>query len=393
MTFPLHSPAWAVLALLIVGHAAVDVGAGALPALAQYLRTELRLTYTVTGVLVTAASLCGALIQVAAGWVADRHRSLWMVPAGVALTATGLALAGFATGPLTAALSLGVLALGPALFHPEAVRTAYQAAGARRATVMGYFTVGGSVGWALGPTVVAVLAGTFGLRGLALWLAVGLPIAALLAASQRRAGVLQPRELARGHGHDLWAAYALLLAIALLRGGVHVGVTVFYPGFLIDHLGQSREAASAALSVLLAGGVVAGPLLGRLADRWSRRGVLGVTMAVLGGVVLLLPFLRPPWTYPAVLVLGACSQGVLPITLVLSQEFLPGHTALGGGMQVAASSVAALLATPFGLVADTLGVPAVLRMAAGMAAVGAVLSAWLPTARARRAGPALVGGE
>lgn len=379
--------------LLILGHAAVDVGAGALPALAQYLRTELQLTYTVTGVMVTSASLCGALIQVAAGWMADRRRSLWMVPAGVALTAAGLALAGLATRPVWAAAALGVLALGPAVFHPEAVRTAYQAAGARRATVMGYFTVGGSVGWALGPTVVAVLAGAFGLRGLALWLTVGLPIAALLALSQRREGVLQRRQLTAASGADLWAAYAVLLGIALLRGGVHVGVTVFYPGYLIDHLGQSREAAAAALSVLLAGGVVAAPLLGRLADRWSRRGVLGSTMAVLGGIVLLLPFLRPPWTYPAVLVLGACSQGVLPITLVLSQEFLPGHTALGGGMQVAASSVAALLATPFGLVADAFGVPAVLRVAAGMAAVGALLAAWLPAPSARRAGPALVGGK
>ncbi|MER3461393.1 MAG: hypothetical protein C4303_10110, partial [candidate division GAL15 bacterium] len=62
----------AVLALLIVGHAAVDVGAGALPALVQYLRTELRLTYTLTGLMVTAASLSGALVQVAAGWTADR---------------------------------------------------------------------------------------------------------------------------------------------------------------------------------------------------------------------------------------------------------------------------------------------------------------------------------
>lgn len=389
----MHPTAQAVLVLLILGHAAVDVGAGALPALAQYLRTELHLTYTVTGAMVTSASLCGALIQVAAGWMADRRRSLWMVPAGVALTAAGLALAGFASGPWLAAAALGVLALGPALFHPEAVRTAYQAAGERHATVMGYFTVGGSVGWALGPTVVAVLAGAFGLRGLSLWLVVGLPIAALLALSQRREGVLQRRELAAASGQDLWAAYAVLLGIALLRGGVHVGVTVFYPGFLIDHLGQSREAASAALSVLLAGGVVAAPLLGRLADRWSRKGVLGATMAVLGAIVLLLPSLRPPWTYPAVLILGACSQGVLPITLVLSQEFLPGHTALGGGMQVAASSVAALLATPFGLVADAFGVPAVLRVAAGMAVVGALLAAWLPAAGACRAGPVLVGGR
>lgn len=389
----MHPSARAVLALLILGHAAVDVGAGALPALAQYLRTELQLTYTVTGVMVTSASLCGALVQVAAGWVADRRRSLWMVPAGVALTAAGLALTGLATGPAWAAAALGVLALGPAVFHPEAVRTAYQAAGSRRATVMGYFTVGGSVGWALGPTVVAALAGAFGLRGLTLWLAVGLPIAALLALSQRREGVLDRREPQADSGADLWVAYAVLLGIALLRGGVHVGVTVFYPGFLIDHLGQSREAAATALSVLLAGGVVAAPLLGRLADRWSRRGVLGATMAVLGGIVLLLPFLRPPWTYPAVLVLGACSQGVLPITLVLSQELLPGHTALGGGMQVAASSVAALLATPFGLVADAYGVPAVLRVAAAMAAVGALLVAWLPAPSTRRAGPALVGGK
>ncbi|MDR7387539.1 MAG: MFS transporter, partial [Armatimonadota bacterium] len=209
----------------------------------------------------------------------------------------------------------------------------------------------------------------------------------------RREGTLRRAELLRQEGQDLWVAYGVLMAIALLRGGVHVGVTVFYPGFLIDRLGQSREAAAAALSVLLAGGVLAAPLLGRLADRWSRRGVLGFTMAVLAGIVLLLPFLRPPWMYPAVLILGACSQGVLPITLVLSQEFLPGHTALGGGMQVAASSVAALLATPLGLVADNWGVPAVLRAAAAMAAAGALLAACLPAARVRRAGPVLVGGE
>lgn len=115
-------------------------------------------------------------------------------------------------------------------------------------------------------------------------------------------------------------------------------------------------------------------------------------MAVLAGVVLLLPFLRPPWTYPAVFVLGACSQGVLPIALVLSQEFLPGHTALGGGMQVAASSVAALLATPFGLVADSFGVPTVLGLAATMAVVGALLAAWLPAGRVRGAGAALAPG-
>ncbi|MCS7236323.1 MAG: MFS transporter [Armatimonadota bacterium] len=389
----MHPSPTAVLVLLIVGHAAVDVGAGALPALAQYLRTELRLTYTLTGAMVTAASLCGALVQVTAGWAADRRPSLWMVPAGVALTSAGLALAGFATGPLSAAAALAVLALGPALFHPEAVRTAYQAAGERRATMMGYFTVGGSVGWALGPTVVAVLAGAFGLRGLSLWLLVGLPVAALLLAFGSRPQAFRQGEADSRGGQDLWVAYGVLLAIALLRGGVHVGVTVFYPGYLIDHLGQTREAASASLSLLLAGGVVAAPVLGRLADRWSRRGVLGGTMAVLAAVVLLLPLLRPPWTYPAVLVLGACSQGVLPITLVLSQELLPGHTALGGGMQVAASSVAALTATPFGLVADAWGVPAVLRVASALAVVGAVLAAWLPTARPQRTEMLTAGGK
>lgn len=380
----MHGPAWSLLSLLILAHAAVDVGAGALPALAQYLRTELGLTYTVTGLLVTSASLSGAAVQVAAGLVADRRPSLWMVPSGVALTAAGLALAGFARSPWAAAGALAVLALGPALFHPEAVRTAYQAAGSRPATVMGYFTLGGSVGWALGPTVVAILAGAFGLRGLALWLVVGLPIAALLTFSRHRVGISQSREATLGTGEEnLWAAYAVLIAIALLRGGVHVGITVFYPGFLIDRLGQSREIAATTLSLLLAGGVVGGPLLGRLADRLGRRSVLGGTMAVLAGVVLLLPFLRPPWNYPAVLLLGACSQGVLPVALVLSQEFLPGHTALGGGMQVAASSVAALLATPFGLVADAFGVPMVLRLAAAMAAIGAVLAVYLPSVRPR----------
>ncbi len=380
---------WSIF-LLIIGHAAVDAGSGALPALVQHFRTELALSYTLTGILVTASSLGGGIAQIGVGLWADWRPQAWMPAAGVALAALGLGGAGLAHDALTAALILALVALGAAVFHPEAVRTVYLSAGERRATAMASFTLGGSIGWSLGPAVVALLTGLGGLPGMRWWLTVGLPVAAALwvAVPRVHGQVVAAQQEAEESGENNWLAYLNILTVNLMRGGVHVAATIFYPGYLIDVLGRSRTEAALVLSLLLGSGIVASPVLGRLADRFGPKPVLTATVAVLAVVVAVLPLAAGGWVYPMVALVGACSMGVLPVSMVLGQEYLPRRRALGGGMQVAVSSFASLFATPFGVLADRFGIPAVLYAAGALAALGAFLSARLPASGSRAAPPA-----
>jgi|GEM_PF-1319592 FSR family fosmidomycin resistance protein-like MFS transporter len=370
---------WFVL-LLVVGHAAVDAGAGALPALVQHFRTQLALSYTLTGILVTASSLGGGVAQIGAGLWADWRPQPWMPAAGVALTAAGLGGAGFVHDARTATVALVLIALGSALFHPEAVRTVYLSGEERRATAMATFSIGGNLGWALGPAVVALLTGLWGLGGMRWWLLVGLPMAISLWLVTPRASS-SPAAAASAPGaedRDDWTAYLNVLLVSLLRGGVHLAVTIFYLGYLIDTLGRSRTEASLALSLLLASGIVSSPLLGRLADRFGPKTVLATTIAVLAGLVALLPVVPPRGVYPMMALVGASSMGTLPVSLVLGQQYLPSRRALGGGMQVAVSSFASLFATPFGILADRTSIPVVIWVAAALAAFGALLASRLP---------------
>jgi FSR family fosmidomycin resistance protein-like MFS transporter len=367
-------------AALILTHATVDAGAGAKPALVQFFRAQLGLSYTVLGMIVTASALGGAVAQVLFGLLADAHRRPWTAAAGGALAAVGLSLTGFVTSAVTAAVALGLVALGSAAFHPEALRTMHRLGGERRATAMSYFTVGGSVGWALGPALVGAIAGTFGLGAMRWWVVAALPVpVALWLASVRvlpRAAMRSTADAAGGV--DRWADYRTLFAVVLLRAAAHQSLTVFYPAYLIDVAGTSRTVASLALSLLLISGIVAGPVIGRLADRWSRRGVLVATVVLFALLTVVLPALRGPAMYAVLFLVGGASMGAVPITLVMSQEYLPRRTGLGGGLVLAASGTASLAATPFGALADAAGLGAVIYACAAVAALAAVIALRLP---------------
>ena len=62
-------------------------------------------------------------------------------------------------------LVVAISGLGVAAFHPEGARYANHASGSRRGTGMSFFSVGGNVGFALGPIFVTPLVLVFGLSG------------------------------------------------------------------------------------------------------------------------------------------------------------------------------------------------------------------------------------
>src|SRR6059036_542510 len=153
------------MALLSSGHLATDFANGALPALLPYLKDEFSLSYTAVGAVILASQASSSLIQPLFGLWSDRRGAMWLLPAGVALAGIGIALAAAAPAYWLVLLLVLVSGVGVAAYHPEGSKFAAYASGRRRASGMSLFSIGGNVGYALGPTATTPLVLAFGLTG------------------------------------------------------------------------------------------------------------------------------------------------------------------------------------------------------------------------------------
>src|SRR5579884_1544649 len=145
------------MVLLSGGHLATDFANGALPALLPYFKDRFGLSYTLTALLMLASAASSSVIQPLFGFLSDRRGALWLAPAGVAVAAAGIALAADAPSYWLVVGLVVCSGIGVAAFHPEGSKFAAYASGRRRASGMAAFSVGGNIGYALGPVAAGAL--------------------------------------------------------------------------------------------------------------------------------------------------------------------------------------------------------------------------------------------
>src|SRR5215212_2161800 len=153
------------MAALSAGHLFTDVNQGAVAALVPFLVAERGLSLAAAGLLVLAATLSSSVVQPLFGYFSDRRPLAALMPLGVMLGGLGIALAGIAPSYPLIFLCIVLSGLGVAAFHPEGARFANYVSGSRRASGMSFFSVGGNLGFALGPVLTTPLVLSFGLSG------------------------------------------------------------------------------------------------------------------------------------------------------------------------------------------------------------------------------------
>ena len=145
---------------------------------------KLGLTNALAGAVVLVSALASSLVQPLFGLWSDRRGTMWLLPGGVALAAAGVAVAALAESYAMLLAAVFVSGLGVAAFHPEGSKFASFVSGSRRASGMALFSVGGNLGFAIGPLFGAAVLGV-GLGFGPLLAVPGVAIAALLIAELR----------------------------------------------------------------------------------------------------------------------------------------------------------------------------------------------------------------
>jgi len=371
------------LLALSLGHGCADLCSGALFALLPFLVVERHYSYAAAGVFALTASVASALFQPLVGAQGDRGEARWLMPAGLILSGLGIGAVGLATSyPLTL-LAVAVCSAGVAAYHPEGARWARHASSSRVTADMSVFSVGGGVGYALGPLVVAAALAPLGLHGTLVIAVVPFAAAAAVVVALRRfrekpAGTHGLHREAQVRSSE-WRPFACLVALFCVASAVTIGLITYVPLFLVQARATSPAASNVMTSVLLAA-AAAGTLLGGFgAQRLGRRFVLLVPQLLLVPAIALLPSLSYDAMIPLMILIGIAMNANMSIALVLAQEYLPAHMGLATGLTIGlCSGAGGLVVAALGLLGDAAGPSSVLYAIAALPVVVAVLASRLP---------------
>jgi MFS transporter, FSR family, fosmidomycin resistance protein len=309
----------------------------------------------------------------------------------VAVAGIGISLAADAPTYGLVLLCVVVSGLGVAAYHPEGSKFAAFASGAKRASGMSYFSIGGNVGYALGPALATPLIVWQGLRGGLLLAVPCLIIAAVLwrEAPYLKTFATEERHPRRAGGRDRPGALGILLGVICFRSVAWFGLVTFVPLWEVS-LGHSNAYGNHLLTLmLLAGGlgtVVAGPL----ADRIGLRPVLLGSLAATAPLIVVFIAVGGVPGAIALALVGCCVIGTFGITMVMSQSYLPSRIGMASGLSIGLSiGLGGMAAVALGAVADHVDLRAALYICAVAPVAAFALAALLPRP-ARRVEPELV---
>jgi FSR family fosmidomycin resistance protein-like MFS transporter len=375
------------ISFLVAAHAFNDMNQSVVPAVLPFLIAQRHLSYEAAASLVLSLTIASSVVQPVFGYVTDKRSIPWLIPAAIVCGLMGTVFLGLAsTYPLLLLATL-VSGIGSAAFHPEAARTANLVSGTQRSTGMGFFGLGGNIGFALGPILVTPAILFLGLHYAGLITIPGICYALYLGLFEMRrfAGFRsEPKTFAtRADRGDRWGAFGILTATIVLRSMMFFGVLTFTPLFCIAVLGLSKAQANAILAITLvtaAAGVITG---GRMGDRFDRRAIIWVSLAAASIVA---PSIALAGAHAGVLaicmmfvVLAFLMQWSQSVTIVLGQEYLPTRIGTASGVTLGLAIAIGGFAMPFlGRLADTHGLVAVMYAIGGLAFCGLITSAFLP---------------
>jgi MFS transporter, FSR family, fosmidomycin resistance protein len=370
-----------------LGHLCSDLNQGALPALLPYFIAIHHFNYATAAGLVFAPNLVSSILQPFFGWLADRFSISWLVPVGIITAGVGVqATIMMPTyGWMMAVVSLS--GLGLAAFHPEGARLVSYVSAEKKATAMSIFTVGGNIGFAVGPVLTVACITWFGLRGVLFMLLPGLLIATIFflnAQEFRRVDPSQKAESAEERRQvDAWLPFSLLTGATFCRSIVFFGLNTFLALYWITQLHQTKAAGNTALGIFIFIGALGTVIGGALADSVGRYRIVLTSLLIIPPFLLLfLQIHTPLLALLALAPLGFALFASFNVMIVMGQQFLPHHRGVASGVMLGAAGSIGGVTTPlFGYIADHHG----LRAALLTLEVAACLAVFLAIATLRAA--------
>ncbi|HSZ47201.1 MAG TPA: MFS transporter [Streptosporangiaceae bacterium] len=360
MEQPADQPSPRLVWLLSAGHTVDDLYQGAVPALIPFFVAARHWDYAAASGITVAATLLSSVVQPVFGVLTDRLRLPWLVPLGMSVAGAGVGLSGLGHSYVLTWLAIALSGLGVAAYHPESARLARAVARGSH-VAMSWFSVGGNLGFALAPLIVAAMLGALGTGG-TLPLAIPALICAVITLrALRGAAWANTGATARRvrDGSDEWGQFLKLTVAVVARSVVTFGLGTFLALYVEQRLHAGTAVGETALVVFYGVGALGTIVGGRLAERIGR--VRLVRVSYLLGIPALVALWAAPGAAIFVAIIATAIVFYVPFSLhvTLGQDYLPSRFGTASGVTLGlAVSVGGLAAPVLGVIADHVGLRA-----------------------------------
>ncbi len=378
-----------VIAALSASHMLNDTMQSLAPALYPVFARELSLSFFQIGVITFVFQLTASLLQPLIGFALDRRPLNAILPVGMAFTVVGLLLLAYAGDYPLILLSVAVIGIGSAVFHPEASRVARAASGGRHGFAQSLFQVGGNFGQSMGPLLAAFVVVPFGQHSVLAFTVLALIAVALLTGvsrwhAARRAERRHASAAKQGPTHPravVFRTLAVLIVMLFSKVLYLASIGSYYTFYLIATFHLSIQQAQVTLFVFLAS-VAAGTFLGGpLADRIGAKFVIWGSILGVLPFTLLLPHLGLVGTIVDSIAIGLVISSAFSAMIVYAQELTPGNVGTVAGLFFGLSfGLGGIGAALLGILADRTSIGFVYQVCAFLPAVG-LLGGFLPSPR------------
>lgn len=390
-----------VLLAISLCHLLNDTVQSLVPAIYPIVKESFHLSFAQIGFITFTFQCTASLLQPCVGMYTDRNPRPYSLAVGMIISLIGVVLLAFAWKYSLLLVSVGLLGIGSAIFHPESSRLARLASGGRHGFAQSLFQVGGNAGSSFGPLLAALVITSHGQRSI-----VGFSALALVAAlvlfkvcgwykNHLYQLKNQPRVRHRSPvpRRTLVIALGILIALTFSKYIYLVSLSSYYTFYLINRFHVSVADSQLYLFVFLFS-VAAGTYMGGpLGDHFGRKYIIWISILGVAPFTLLLPHVDLFWTALLTVVIGLILASAFSAILVYATELVPGNVGMISGLFFGmAFGFAGIGSAALGKLADQTSIIFVFKLCAYLPLIG-LLTAFLPHIESRKGVPAAPGGK
>jgi FSR family fosmidomycin resistance protein-like MFS transporter len=380
---------FSILLTISFSHLLNDTIQSLIPSIYPIVKNSLHLNFSQIGLITLTFQLAASLFQPLVGIYTDRKPQPFSLAAGMCFTLTGLVLLSRADSFGMLLLSVGLIGTGSSIFHPEASKVAYMAAGNKRGLAQSIFQVGGNAGSSLGPLLAAMIIVPFGQSNI-LWFSLLALIAIIVLYNvggwyknnMHRLKEKRKISVAESHpalsGTKIFFSILILLVLIFSKYFYIASIVSYYTFYLIDKFHVSIQSAQVYLFVFLFA-IAAGTLIGGpIGDKFGRKYVIWFSILGVAPFTLLLPHVNLFWTSILSVFIGLILASAFSAILVYAQELLPGKIGMISGLFFGfAFGMGGLGSALLGALADKTSIEYVYQVCAYLPLIG-LLTGLLP---------------
>lgn len=321
--------------LVASGHFLLELFHQFLPVFFTLFRAEFGLSYGQIGMVTLVGTTTMSLGQPLFGYFIDRWDARRFTSLSVIWLGLVMALVGFANSYWTLMAAVALAGFGSAAFHPAGASVVSKATPQGKAgRAVSFFAVGGNLGSATSPLLLAFGLGLLGLKGtvvlLPLVIVAGIwLLSGLGRESSEDQEAHRQRQSRAGQGFLL--GLVLVTAFAMTRAWFQLSLTTYLPT-LLESRGHSVVFGGQmlfVLSLMIGVGSLCG---GILSDRFGRWQVLLACFAPLAPIFWLFLHADGAVQFFLAAVVGFLLGCTYPTTVVVAQEVWPKGLAMASGL-------------------------------------------------------------